>query len=151
KVSGHLVCPAEFVELGSVNANRIGIDRRTLQMASKGRDHTRVNTARQISADRHIRPQSLLDRIQHYLFEAIHQRAGVSTADLVRTDQEVQLPVGPFTYGEYAVVTLPLEQLQIMAGRQELHTLKTGYRPRHGRKRKNMVNTAQVRFRGHHA
>src|SRR4029077_4389005 len=45
QVSGHQVCGTQFVELWRVDTNRIGIDRRTLQMASKSCDHARVNAA----------------------------------------------------------------------------------------------------------
>ena len=64
-VSRHEIGRAEFIEFRSIHANRVSVDRRTLEMAGHGHDHARIHSARQIGAHRHIGPKSFLHGLQH--------------------------------------------------------------------------------------
>src|SRR5882762_11425821 len=119
-------------------------------MTGKSSSHARVNATRQVGADRNIRPQSLLHRLQHYLLEAIHQSARVASWVLVAPIRKIHLPIRVFANGGCgAAIGVTWNYPQVMRRRQKLYAFETGGRSRQGSKCKNMVDTAQVGSRRH--
>src|ERR1700730_150197 len=118
-------------------------------MTGKSGSHARVDATRQIGTYRHVRPQPLLHRLQHYLLEAIHQSAWVSSRVLVAPIGKIHLPIRMFADGGGSAAIVTWNYPQVMPRRQKLHAFETGGRSRQGGECKNMIDTAEVGSRRH--
>ena len=72
----------EFIQFRCMNANCVGVDRRTFQVAGQRHDHARVDAAGKISAHWNIRAQPLLDRLQQKLLEVVNEPLRIVAAFL---------------------------------------------------------------------
>ena len=70
-VFGRKIRRTEFVEFRGINANRVSVNRRPLQMRRERHDHARVNATGKVGPDRNVRPQALVYRLEHHLLKIL--------------------------------------------------------------------------------
>ena len=141
----------EFVQLGRVHADRVGVDRRALQVTGEGRDEARIHATGQIRADRHVRFQSLVHGSQHDLLKFIDQTARVIAAFFVTPIGKIHFPIRAVHDLGGSAAFAAGRDFEEVSGAQQLHALEARDRPRQCGEREDVVKAQAVGPRRHHA
>ena len=92
----------------------------------------------------------LLHGAEQDLLKAVHQRPLVFAALLLARIGEIHLPVAALAHRAGAAALVSRRDLEVAAGREELHPFKAGDRAGHGGESEDVIDPAQVRPGGDH-
>src|ERR1051325_6010943 len=149
-MAGGKTCGIEFVEIGLVHADRVGIDGWAFQMAGQRHDHAGVHAARKISAHRNISAQSLFDGLEEKLFEIIHQPLGIIAPFLTTLIGKIHFPKRTFLHNCFRAVSACWRDAQVMPSRQKVDAFETRSWTGDGRERKDVIDASAIRSRRDH-
>ncbi len=141
----------EFVQLGRIHADRVGVDRGALQVTGERRDHAGIHATGQIRADRHVRFQPRVHGSQHDLLKFIHQAARIIAAFFVTKIGKIHFPISAVRDLCVSTAFAGGRDFEKVPGAQQLHSLEARDRPRQCGEREDVVDAPPVRPRRHHA
>src|SRR6267142_3044732 len=140
----------QFIKLRLIHPHRVSVDCRTLETTSKGEDHARIHTARQIRSNRDIRAQSFLDGLRKKPLEFIHQRTRIISPFLFTLGRKIHFPIGAFGNDRTRART-SRRNAEAVSWWQELNTFETGPRSRHGGEGEHVIESPAIGSRWNHS